>query len=85
MEYRWAQNEYDRLPELAADLVRHRVAVIVAAGGPSSAVAARAATSTIPIVLVFGGNPVRLGFVDSLNRPGGALRGRFAASAGNRS
>jgi len=75
IEYRWAQNEYDRLPELAADLVRRRVAVIVAAGGPPSAVAAKAATSTIPIVLVFGANPVRLGFVDSLNRPGGNVTG----------
>jgi ABC-type uncharacterized transport system substrate-binding protein len=72
---RWAQNEYDRLPELAADLVRRRVAIIVAAGGPPSAVAAKAATSTIPIVLVFGANPVRLGFVDSLNRPGGNVTG----------
>jgi ABC-type uncharacterized transport system substrate-binding protein len=75
IEYRWAQNEYDRLPELAADLVRRRVAIIVAAGGPPSAVAAKAATSTILIVLVFGANPVRLGFVDSLNRPGGNVTG----------
>jgi putative ABC transport system substrate-binding protein len=74
IEYRWAEDHYDRLPALAADLVQRQVAVIVAGGGPP-ALAAKVATKTIPVVFYHGGDPVELGLVASLSRPGGNLTG----------
>ena len=75
VEFRWARGEYSRLPALAAELVGRRIAVFVGIGGDASAIAAKQATSTIPIVFGMGGDPIKIGLVESFNRPGGNATG----------
>jgi putative ABC transport system substrate-binding protein len=81
IEHRWAENQYDRFPALADDLVRRSVAVIFTTPPPAAAVAAKAATTTIPIVFDIGSDPIRIGLVASFNRPGGNVTGVVSISA----
>jgi ABC-type uncharacterized transport system substrate-binding protein len=85
IEYRWAERQIERLPALTADLIYHRVSVIVPTGGATTAAIATTGTIPIPIVTTFGGDPVKLGYAESLNRPGKNVTGvgvfRFGGGA----
>jgi putative ABC transport system substrate-binding protein len=82
IEYRWAEGRYDRLASLAADLVARRVTVLISTGGGPTVVAAKAATTSIPVVFITGTDPVRAGIVASLNRPAGNLTGVYILTGG---